>query len=159
MSLFILKFLLRIVAEKLDNEYAPIEGDSAFVDLSLKLAYGENSQYLKDGRVAGIQSLSGTGALRLLGAYINRFSEKKPLVLVPNPTWGNHITIFKDSGLDVQQYKYYLPATKGLDLNGMLNDLNNAPEGSVIVLHASAHVRSYRYLLHSYNFLSESNRS
>jgi aspartate aminotransferase len=135
----------RIIADKLDNEYAPIEGDAKFVELALKLAYGDDSQYLKDGRVAGIQSLSGTGALRLLGNFIERFSEKKPVVYVPNPTWGNHITIFKDAGLKVEQYKYYLPATKGLDLKGLLNDLNNAPEGSVVVLHASAHVNEMQF--------------
>eukprot|EP00475_Leptophrys_vorax_P031090 TRINITY_DN4699_c0_g1_i3.p1 TRINITY_DN4699_c0_g1~~TRINITY_DN4699_c0_g1_i3.p1 ORF type:complete len:413 (+),score=85.50 TRINITY_DN4699_c0_g1_i3:262-1500(+) len=138
-SMLMCFFLSRIVQERMDNEYAPIEGDAKFVELALKLAYGEDSQFLKDGRVAGIQSLSGTGALRLLGAFIERFSQKKPVVYVPNPTWGNHITIFKDSGLKVEQYKYYLPATKGLDLQGLLNDLNNAPDNSVVVLHASAH--------------------
>jgi aspartate aminotransferase len=132
---------VRVVAQKLDNEYASIEGDAKFLELALKLAYGDQSPLLSAGRVAAVQSLSGTGALRVLGAFIARFSQKKPIVYVPNPTWGNHITIFNDCGLEVKQYRYYLPATKGLDLKGLLEDLEKAPEGSVIILHASAHVK------------------
>lgn len=45
---------------------------------------------MKEGRVAAIQSVSGTGALRLIGAYLNRFwpsGVPKPKVYLPNPTW------------------------------------------------------------------------
>jgi aspartate aminotransferase, mitochondrial len=129
----------QVVASKMDNEYASIEGDAKFLELALKLAYGDHSPLLAEGRVAAVQSLSGTGALRVLGAFISKFSPKKPVVYVPNPTWGNHITIFNDCGLEVKQYRYYLPATKGLDLKGLLEDLSAAHEGSVVILHASAH--------------------
>jgi aspartate/tyrosine/aromatic aminotransferase len=49
---------------------------------------GADSQLLKDGRVAAIQSVSGTGALRLAGAYLARFwpeGTPKPKVFLPNP--------------------------------------------------------------------------
>lgn len=45
---------------------------------------------MKEGRIAAIQSVSGTGALRLIGAYLNRFwpaGVPKPKVYLPNPTW------------------------------------------------------------------------
>lgn len=141
-------FLLHSVAEVskkivelgLDNEYCPIEGDAEFIAAALKLALGENSKPLAENRVVAIQSLSGTGALRLLGAFIAKFSgENKPTVYVPTPTWGNHHSIFKDCGLEVKGYRYYLPETRGLDIKGLLDDLATAPKNSVIVLHASAH--------------------
>ena len=52
---------------------------------------------------------------------------------------GNHLAIFKEAGLDVRRYRYYNPKTNGLDYDGMLEDLEDAPDGSIILLHACAH--------------------
>lgn len=41
--------------------------------------------------------------------------------------------------MEPREYRYWNAKTLGLDLDGMLEDLNNAPEGSVILLHACAH--------------------
>mmetsp|Transcript_102473 Transcript_102473/g.293368 ORF Transcript_102473/g.293368 Transcript_102473/m.293368 type:complete len:264 (-) Transcript_102473:206-997(-) len=43
------------------------------------------------------------------------------------------------AGLDVKRYRYFEPTTKGLDYDGMIEDLKAAPEGSIILLHACAH--------------------
>merc|ERR1719367_772684 len=56
----------RINDANLDNEYAPIVGIQRFNELAVQLAYGEDCQALKDGTVACLQALSGTGSLRLL---------------------------------------------------------------------------------------------
>ena len=42
-------------------EYLPIGGSKAFNDLSVRLAYGDDAACIKEGRVAAVQSLSGTG--------------------------------------------------------------------------------------------------
>ena len=86
-----------------------------------------------------MQSLSGTGALRLGGEFLRRFYPGNKTILMPTPTWGNHGPIFKDSGLAVGSYRYFDPKTNGLDLAGMLADLKAAPEGSIVLLHACAH--------------------
>ena len=49
----------------MNHEYPPITGIPSFVDKSLKLAYGEDSELYKDGRIVGSQALSGTGSIRL----------------------------------------------------------------------------------------------
>ena len=49
------------------------------------------------------------------------------------------MAIFKEAGLDVRRYRYYNPKTNGLDYDGMLEDIENAPDGSIILLHACAH--------------------
>lgn len=59
--------LARIESDQLPHEYAPIAGDAGFVKHSLELAYGADSVPVKEGRVAAVQALSGTGALRILG--------------------------------------------------------------------------------------------
>jgi aspartate aminotransferase len=90
-------------------------------------------------QVAITQSLSGTGALRIGGAFLQRFYPTSKRIYLPTPSWGNHSNIFRDSGLEVHQYRYFDKKSIGLDLQGMLEDLKSAPEKSVVVLHACAH--------------------
>lgn len=48
--------------------------------------------------------------------------------------------MFVNSGFpDPRSYRYWDASTRGLDLAGMLEDLRQAPEDSVIILHACAH--------------------
>lgn len=51
----------------------------------------------------------------------------------------NHHKIFPAGGIAVRTYRYYAPATRGLDLRGMLEDLASARQGSIVLLHACAH--------------------
>lgn len=118
-----------------NKEYLPIDGDQAFVEKALKFAYGADAPL---DRIAGVQTLSGTGACRIGGEFLAKFYQGKP-IFVPVPTWGNHHKIFAESGLDVQTYRYYDRSTNRLDLNGMLEDIRAAPEGSILLLHACAH--------------------
>ena len=64
-----------------------------FFKPAVQLAYGENASVLSEDRVAVTQALSGTGALRILAAFIAKFYPGPKTVWMPNPTWGNHIPI------------------------------------------------------------------
>jgi aspartate aminotransferase len=125
---------------KLNKEYLPIDGLAAFNDLSARLLFGNDSPALAQHKVATVQAISGTGALRLGAEFIRRFLPAGTPVYISNPTWGNHPAIFKDAGVtDVRQYRYFKDDTRSLDLEGMLADLKGAPQGSVILLHTCAH--------------------
>ena len=124
----------RLVAAAPDKEYLPIEGYAPFNKATARLLLGEGSPALADARVATIQCLSGTGSLRVGADFIAKFM-KGTVVYVSDPTWGNHLNIFGDAGLETRRYRYFDAATIGLDAAGMLADLEAAPEGSVIVLH------------------------
>jgi len=122
-----------------NKEYASIIGDVPFLNLALRFAYGDASSSTTRP-LAGVQTLSGTGACRIGGEFLARFSppgQKK--IYIPDPTWGNHIAIFRDAGLEVHRYRYYNPRTNALDMDGMVEDLSAAPPGSVVLLHACAH--------------------
>eukprot|EP00003_Mantamonas_plastica_P023554 TRINITY_DN425_c0_g1_i6.p1 TRINITY_DN425_c0_g1~~TRINITY_DN425_c0_g1_i6.p1 ORF type:complete len:404 (+),score=131.01 TRINITY_DN425_c0_g1_i6:25-1212(+) len=119
-------------------EYAPITGNPTFLKKAAELAFHESNNALNEGRIASCQSLSGTGALRLGGAFLQRFASSNSIYL-PNPTWGNHIPIFKDSGLEVKKYRYYNPDTISLDMEGMMEDIKEAPKESTFLFHACAH--------------------
>ncbi|KAI9802485.1 MAG: hypothetical protein M1825_002870 [Sarcosagium campestre] len=128
-----------VVSSKLDKEYAGITGVPAFTQAAALLAYGPDSVPLKEGRIVITQTISGTGALRIGGAFLERFYPGAKKVYIPSPSWANHNAVLKDSGLTVEKYRYYDKDTIGLDFEGMIADIKAAPNGSVFLLHACAH--------------------
>ena len=128
-----------VVDAALDKEYAGITGVPAFVKAAMTLAYGPDSAPIKEDRVAATQTISGTGALRVGGAFLQRFYPGAKAIYLPTPSWANHGAVFKDSGLRVEKYRYYDKDTIGLDFEGMVADIKQAPKGSVVLLHACAH--------------------
>lgn len=122
---------------KTNHEYLPITGLDAFVKGASALVFGDKLG--RDGRVQGVQALSGTGALRLGATLIGDNFGDKPLVYLSDPTWSNHVKIFTKCGCRTVSYRYYDAKTRGFDCAGMLADLDAAPKGSVVLLHACAH--------------------
>ncbi|KAF2361928.1 Aminotransferase class I/classII [Trinorchestia longiramus] len=123
----------------LNHEYLPILGLESFSTAATRMVLGENSVVIKEGKVTSVQTLSGTGALRVAADTLSRVLKYKTFYF-SSPTWGNHKDIFRDAGFtDPHQYRYWDAAVRGLDLDGMLEDLNAAPTNSVIILHACAH--------------------
>lgn len=121
----------------LDKEYAPIDGEAAFNKGARGVLFGWNHKDVTSGRVATCQTLSGTGALRVIAEFLAK--HRPSPIYVSNPTWGNHNQVFATAGLQIRQYRYFDKKTKGLDINGMLEDLRNATPGSVVLLHTCAH--------------------
>eukprot|EP00639_Heterosigma_akashiwo_P001693 CAMPEP_0194575838 /NCGR_PEP_ID=MMETSP0292-20121207/11171_1 /TAXON_ID=39354 /ORGANISM="Heterosigma akashiwo, Strain CCMP2393" /LENGTH=350 /DNA_ID=CAMNT_0039427723 /DNA_START=235 /DNA_END=1284 /DNA_ORIENTATION=- len=128
-----------LLAARLDHEYAGIDGLRDFVDLSLAFAYGADSEALAAGRVAGVQAVSGTGALRLGAEFLAGFLGRGAPVYLPAPTWGNHSAIMRAAGLEPREYAYLDAATGGVDFPALLAAVRAAPAGSVFLLHACAH--------------------
>ncbi len=112
-------------------------------------------------KIAVTQSISGTGALRIGGAFLARHYPHSKVIYLPTPSWGNHTPIFRDSGLEVRNYRYFDKGTVGLDFEGLKADLKvchrervslpaiyatfqAAPEQSIVLLHACAH-KPHRY--------------
>lgn len=51
----------------------------------------------------------------------------------------NHHAIFRNVGIEPVDYPYYDPKTIGLDYEGLIKALKDAPDRSVFLLHACAH--------------------
>ncbi|GJE86060.1 aspartate aminotransferase family protein [Phanerochaete sordida] len=122
-----------------DKEYLPITGLAEFTKAAVKLAYGGESAPIAGNSVAVTQAISGTGALRIGGAFLGRFYPHTKTIYLPTPSWGNHTPIFRDSGLEVKQYRYFDKKTVGLDFAGLKDDLKSMPEKSIVLFHACAH--------------------
>lgn len=123
----------------LNHEYLPIAGLPDFTSAAAKVMLGADSPAFADKRVTSMQTISGTGAVHLGGLFISRFYKPTPTIYLSNPTWANHNQIFSNVSLKTAQYPYFDKSTKGLDFDGMTKALKDAPERSVILLHACAH--------------------
>ncbi|XP_050670576.1 aspartate aminotransferase, mitochondrial [Leptidea sinapis] len=125
--------------KNLNHEYAPIGGEALYTDAVAKLAFGEDSPIFKDKSNCTVQTLSGTGALRLGLEFISKHYAKNQEIWLSTPTWGNHPQICNMLKLAHKKYRYFDPTTNSFDLKGAIEDIHKIPEGSIILLHACAH--------------------
>lgn len=128
----------RLAADPKPKGYLGIDGSPAYRDAVRSLVFGDGADVLADGRVATVQTLGGTGALKV-GADLLRQINPSATVLISNPSWENHRALFTRAGFRVDSYRYYEPALHGIDIDGMLADLRRADAGTVVVLHACCH--------------------
>lgn len=131
----------KILEKSMNMEYAGIDGVPEFTKLAQELAFGEGHPLVSDGLVASTQTISGTGALRICSEFVSRFAPngKGSKVYIPTPSWGNHVPIIKDCGLEVVQYRHVNKERNGLDFEGLVEDVLAAPDNSVFMFHACAH--------------------
>ncbi|KAL5974733.1 hypothetical protein ACLOJK_031404 [Asimina triloba] len=106
----------------MSREYLPTGGSLRLIEESVKLAYGENSDVVRDNRFAGVQALSGTGACRLFAEFQKRFHPES-LIYMPLPTWANHHNIWRDAQVRQRTFRYYHPESKSLDFAALLADV------------------------------------
>lgn len=120
------------------RRYLPIDGLTAYDHAMRQLAFGADSRAVQDQRIATVQSLGGTGALKIAADFLRRVMPQAR-VYISNPSWANHKALFTQAGFEVQSYRYADNKAHQVDESGMLADLQSAPEGSILVLHACCH--------------------
>jgi len=118
--------------------YLPIDGIAAYDSAVKSLVFGADSEPVKSGRVATVQALGGTGGLKIGADFLKRLNPQAK-VLISDPSWENHRALFTQAGFTVETYPYYDAGKRGVDFDGMLAGLGQAPAGTVVVLHACCH--------------------
>ena len=118
--------------------YLPIDGIAAYDKAVQGLVFGADSTALKDGRVATVQGIGGTGGLKIGADFLKKVNPSAK-VLISDPSWENHRALFTNAGFPVDTYPYYDAAKRGVNFDGMLNALNSAAAGTIVVLHACCH--------------------
>lgn len=98
-----------------------MQGLEIFLKETSNVIFSKGAKVLDQGKVAVVQSLSGTGALRIAAEFISMYSNK-PAVYISDPSWSNHHNIFRKAGLETRTYRY-LSKTMGLDFDGLIADL------------------------------------
>ena len=128
----------KLAESPLPRNYLPIDGIPAYDRAVQELVFGKDSPAVREQRVVTVQTLGGTGALKVGGDLLRRINPGAGL-WISNPSWENHQAVFEYAGFKVGAYPYYNPATHGLDFDGMIGALDRLPAGSVAVLHACCH--------------------
>ncbi|KIR60109.1 hypothetical protein I314_03962 [Cryptococcus bacillisporus CA1873] len=126
------------------REALPIEGHAPFLDAGVKFAYGGDSHPYRHKRVAAVQAVSLTGALRLAGTFLSRFPTLPPTktVFIPSPTTDEDVTALQDTGLEIRSFRFLDLKTGGVDWESLREDLQDAPMKSIVLLHVSGSVPS-----------------
>ncbi|KIN65485.1 Aspartate aminotransferase [Sulfitobacter noctilucae] len=115
--------------------YTGLAGDPAFADALVKLVLDDA---VPRATVAAAATPGGTGAVRQAFEMI-KMAKPDARVFVSDPTWPNHLSILSYLGVEVVPYRYFDDATRGVDFDGMIEDLKQAHAGDVILLHGCCH--------------------
>ena len=118
--------------------YLPMEGLAAYRTAIQNLLFGENSEPLTSKRVATVQTVGASGALRVGADFLKRYFPASDMY-VSDPTWDNHRAIFEAAGFTVKTYPYYDAVTGGVKFDEMVAALKALPKNSVVLLHPCCH--------------------
>ncbi|MBT3436102.1 MAG: aspartate/tyrosine/aromatic aminotransferase [Oceanospirillaceae bacterium] len=129
----------RLLAEEDTKAYVGMAGSKRFCELLAQVTLGADHAVLADQRIAVAQTPGGSGALRVLGEFIN-VASPNATVWLGNPTWANHHAVMQSAGFTVKEYPYYNRGTRAVDFDAMLNALQNQTQaGDVVLLHGCCH--------------------
>ena len=124
-----------LLAKIAPKPYLPMTGHVGYRQAVQELLFGANHEAVNSGRIATIQTLGGSGGLKVGGDFLKRYFPESQ-VWVSDPTWDNHHAMFEGAGFQVNTYPYYDPATKGLKFDAMLAAIDALPAQSIVLLHA-----------------------
>lgn len=118
--------------------YLPMEGLNSYLHAIAPLLFGADHPVLKQNRVASIQTLGGSGALKVGADFLKRYFPPSR-VWVSAPTWENHIAIFEGAGFEVSTYPWFDDETNGVRFEAFLAKLQTLPERDIVLLHPCCH--------------------
>ena len=127
-----------VLAAQTTKSYVAAAGREEFNTLVEELVLGLHHPARAGGRVRTMQTPGGCGALRV-GAELIRAATPGATVHMSDPTWGNHAPLLGSSGLKLARYPYYDAAAHEVRFDAMLQQLERAPAGDVVLIHACCH--------------------
>ena len=127
-----------MVEQPAARNYLPIDGLAAYDKAVQSLVFGADSAAVKEGRIVTVQTLGGTGGLRVGGDFLRRTAPNAAL-WISDPSWENHRAVFENAGFKVNSYPYYDAKTRGVNFDAMLAALKAMPAGDIVLLHACCH--------------------
>ncbi len=118
--------------------YLPMEGLNAYRNTIAPLLFGADHAVLAQKRVATIQTLGGSGALKVGADFLKKYFPDSG-VWVSDPTWENHVAIFEGAGFKVATYPWFDSEKNGVRVDALLEKLNTLPARSIVLLHPCCH--------------------
>ena len=118
--------------------YLPMEGLNSYRHTIAPLLFGADHPVLVEKRVATIQTLGGSGALKVGADFLHKYFPESG-VWVSDPTWENHVAIFEGAGFTVNTYPWFDDQSNGVRVGALLEKLSTLPERSIVLLHPCCH--------------------
>lgn len=128
----------RLLEGETTKSYVGPAGAAGFNEAMARLILGDNNSLIRDGRTSVIQTPGGCGALRMAAEFF-RLCQPDTTVWVSTPTWANHMPLLGGAGLNIREYAYLDRETLTVDFPAMLESLESARAGDVVLLHGCCH--------------------
>ncbi|RMZ77404.1 hypothetical protein DV738_g4367, partial [Chaetothyriales sp. CBS 135597] len=129
-------------------QYLPTTGLQSFIEGATRLLFGEDSALIQQKQIASVQTVGGTGAVRLGAAFLNRnIPTHSPSPRLPNttkvylgvPAWPNYIPLFKHAGFEVETFEHLTGRPGSANVEAALSSVSQAPAGSIFILQVCCH--------------------
>lgn len=127
-----------LLEQQTSKNYLEIEGLPEFASGIQRLLFGSDSQIISQQRACTAQCPGGTGALRVAAEFIRK-NTPATRIWISNPSWPNHNGVFSAAGLQVREYDYYDAEHHRLNFDSMVNSLQQAAAGDVVLFHGCCH--------------------
>ncbi|WP_267436725.1 amino acid aminotransferase [Erwinia psidii] len=118
--------------------YLPMEGLPPYRSAVASLLFGQQHPVLQAGRIATIQTVGGSGALKIGADFLKAYFPDSQ-VWVSDPTWENHVAIFSGAGFQVNTYPWYDAESNGVQFDRLVATLKTLPAQSIVLLHPCCH--------------------
>lgn len=118
--------------------YRPIDGEVAYRELVRELVLGPGQEAMTSGRALATQTPGGTGGLRVIADLLRQTGAGGTLWM-SEPTWPNHPQLFQAAGFRLRSYPYTDATGRQIDEQALLDALDGASPGDVVLLHGACH--------------------
>lgn len=126
----------RILLETQETKaYLGSDGDSRFTELIREIVFGP--ELAADGRIIGMQTPGGCGALRLGAELLKAAGARR--IFVGQPTWPNHGPLLSCAGLETVDYVYYDKQSRTVCFDKLMAALQSSTAGDIVLLHGCCH--------------------
>lgn len=125
----------KLVDTQDSKSYLGPEGDMGFVHALMPYIFGQADPTM-GGRIDGMQTPGGTGAVRLTVALAIKCGVKR--IWMGTPSWPNHAQIFGDLGVELKAFAH-ATAEGTANMDALRAAIAEAQPGDAILLHGCCH--------------------
>ncbi|WP_424194201.1 aromatic amino acid transaminase [Ampullimonas aquatilis] len=120
------------------RSYLPMEGLGVYRQAMAELLFGKEHPVMQENRVATIQTIGGSAALKIGADFLKRYFPESQ-IWISDPSWDNHRVVFEGAGLAVNEYPYYDPISNNVRIEATLATLSELPAKSIVLFHPCCH--------------------
>jgi aromatic-amino-acid transaminase len=126
----------RLIETEDSKTYLGLAANQDFSAALARVVFG--SELADGGNVCALQSVGGSGALRLTYEFAMQCAGIKRLH-VSTPTWENQAGIAMATGLSIERYPYYDVTSGAVDIDSMLACVSTLGPTDAVLIHGVCH--------------------